>query len=174
MITNKIVASFSSLRRRRPTQPAANRIPANPCLFLWGTFQFVGLVESYNETLDFFSASGVPLRATVSMSLTESRYKVADIPQQRAWSRRSRFRRQPRSGRRSSAAGMDPTDWRETALANGMETPRFASVGRHQCRRRRELLRAVAGAAGGAGFSVGGSAISAPASPARSPPVRVP
>ena len=38
--------------------------------FEWGTFLFSGLIESYRETLDFFSAEGVPLRAQVSLSMT--------------------------------------------------------------------------------------------------------
>src|SRR5262249_55809343 len=80
VITKKIVELF--VTPPAPTDAAnGNPIPANPCLFQWGAFQFVGLVESYNETLAFFSASGVPLRATVSMSLKESRYKIADVTQ---------------------------------------------------------------------------------------------
>lgn len=38
--------------------------------FEWGAFLFSGLIESYRETLDFFSAEGVPLRAQVSLSMT--------------------------------------------------------------------------------------------------------
>jgi hypothetical protein len=38
--------------------------------FEWGTFLFSGLIESYREMLDFFSAEGVPLRAQVSLSMT--------------------------------------------------------------------------------------------------------
>lgn len=39
--------------------------------FQWGTFTFSGIAESYRETLDFFSADGVPLRSQVVMSLKE-------------------------------------------------------------------------------------------------------
>jgi hypothetical protein len=39
--------------------------------FQWGTFTFRGIAESYRETLDFFSADGVPLRAQIAMSLKE-------------------------------------------------------------------------------------------------------
>lgn len=39
--------------------------------FEWGSFSFSGIVESYRETLDFWSAEGVPLRALVSLSLTQ-------------------------------------------------------------------------------------------------------
>jgi hypothetical protein len=39
--------------------------------FEWGTFLFSGLIESYRETLDFFSPEGVPLRAQVSLTMTQ-------------------------------------------------------------------------------------------------------
>jgi len=39
--------------------------------FEWGTFLFSGLIESYRETLDFFSPEGVPLRAQVSLAMTQ-------------------------------------------------------------------------------------------------------
>ncbi|NJN82151.1 MAG: hypothetical protein HC802_07655 [Caldilineaceae bacterium] len=45
--------------------------------FEWGTFMFRGLVDSYKETIDFFAANGVPLRSTVSLTLT-SQDKVFD------------------------------------------------------------------------------------------------
>jgi hypothetical protein len=40
-------------------------------IFEWGTFLFEGYIESFNETLDFFAAEGVPLRSSVSLSITE-------------------------------------------------------------------------------------------------------
>jgi hypothetical protein len=38
--------------------------------FEWGNFVFSGLIESYRESLDFFSPEGVPLRALVSIAMT--------------------------------------------------------------------------------------------------------
>jgi hypothetical protein len=40
-------------------------------LFEWGSFVFTGFIDSYKETLDFFAPEGVPLRSTLSLSLTE-------------------------------------------------------------------------------------------------------
>lgn len=40
--------------------------------FVWGAFSFTGTMESYRETLDFFSDGGVPLRSTLSLGLKES------------------------------------------------------------------------------------------------------
>jgi hypothetical protein len=37
--------------------------------FQWGTFLFKGYIESLGETIDLFSADGVPLRATLAVSM---------------------------------------------------------------------------------------------------------
>jgi hypothetical protein len=37
--------------------------------FEWGLYTFSGMVETYRETIDFFSADGVPLRASVNLTL---------------------------------------------------------------------------------------------------------
>lgn len=39
--------------------------------FHWGEFTFVGSVTSLSQTIDYFSAGGTPLRATVHLSLYE-------------------------------------------------------------------------------------------------------
>lgn len=38
--------------------------------FSWGLYKFTGTVEQYKETLDLFSADGVPLRASVNLTLS--------------------------------------------------------------------------------------------------------
>ena len=40
--------------------------------FSWGTYTFTGIVEQYKETLDFFSASGVPLRSGINITLSSN------------------------------------------------------------------------------------------------------
>jgi hypothetical protein len=37
--------------------------------FAWGLYTFAGMMQSYTETIDFFSADGVPLRASVNLTL---------------------------------------------------------------------------------------------------------
>jgi contractile injection system tube protein len=41
-------------------------------VFQWGTTQFIGVIESLNETLDYWSSDGVPLRATLQISMKGS------------------------------------------------------------------------------------------------------
>jgi hypothetical protein len=52
-------------------QPVADdhkQVPPN-VEFSWGLYSFLGMVEQYKEAIDFFAASGVPLRSTVDISL---------------------------------------------------------------------------------------------------------
>jgi len=39
--------------------------------FLWGTFLFEGIVDSINENLEFFSEEAKPLRASISLGLSQ-------------------------------------------------------------------------------------------------------
>jgi LysM repeat protein len=41
--------------------------------FQWGDLLFKGIIQSMDETLDYFSEDGVPLRATVSLSMSGNR-----------------------------------------------------------------------------------------------------
>ena len=54
-------------------QPTPRRVR-----FLWGEFLFDGVVSQHQETFDYFSADGVPLRSKVALTLTEKdfRYNV--------------------------------------------------------------------------------------------------
>jgi hypothetical protein len=50
-------------RNNRPIQPGMG--------FEWGSFIFRGVVKSMDETLDYFSEEGVPLRANISLSVAQ-------------------------------------------------------------------------------------------------------
>lgn len=41
--------------------------------FVWGSFQFDGIMDNLEETLDFFSSDGKPLRASMNLSLSQQR-----------------------------------------------------------------------------------------------------
>ena len=50
-------------------------VPAKPARrvarFQWGSFIFYGVVQSLTQTIDFFSETGIPLRATVQLTLSD-------------------------------------------------------------------------------------------------------
>jgi len=73
-ITRNIAQFF--LQTRDPSQANSDRPPPpSRCHFRWGSFGFTGMVANMNETLDYFSSDGVPLRATVSLTLKEDRFQ---------------------------------------------------------------------------------------------------
>ncbi|MDD2897500.1 MAG: LysM peptidoglycan-binding domain-containing protein [Desulfuromonadaceae bacterium] len=44
--------------------------------FAWGSFHFDGLVDSIEESLEFFSHEGVPLRASMSISMSQQKIET--------------------------------------------------------------------------------------------------
>jgi hypothetical protein len=55
----------------RPYQDGGGKVPPS-VEFGWGAYSFTGIVEQYKETLDFFSASGVPLRSSINITLSSN------------------------------------------------------------------------------------------------------
>lgn len=125
-----------------PTERGQNDPPTAPpnVRFEWGSFQFDGLMESLEESLEFFSSDGRPLRASVSMGLTQPQtQKVAILP-----SGPPGF-----GGGGPQVPGVSPLatasagatlqsiaaaagggrDWQQIAAANGIENPRLLSPG---------------------------------------------
>jgi hypothetical protein len=45
--------------------------------FEWGLYKFSGMLESYKETIDYFSSDGVPLRSSINITMS-SQDKVFD------------------------------------------------------------------------------------------------
>jgi hypothetical protein len=113
------------------------------CLFQWGSFEFVGLVQSFDETLDFFSAEGTPLRATVALKLSEDRFQFRsretgaaerDTPRLTSTGADPGTAGGPQDAdsnpvsAANSEAGQDERGWRDTSLFNGVENPRLPSA----------------------------------------------
>lgn len=125
-LTQKIAETFM-----KPVD-AGGRQPKAPqrCRFQWGSFQFTGMISSYGETLDYFAPEGVPLRATLALTLKEDRYQF-DFTE--GFAGITEPRNQPTfvsggpgvtADQASQAAGKSPRDWRSVADANGAENPR--------------------------------------------------
>jgi hypothetical protein len=110
--------------------------------FLWGSFQFDGLADSLEESIEFFSPDGRPLRASVSLALSQQKITA--------------FTFRDTDGGGGGAAGTPRTpgtrplatapqgatlqgiadgqgrggDWQSIASANGIENPRLLVPGR--------------------------------------------
>jgi hypothetical protein len=65
-------AQLVSLTRPSAATPGtASTTSAKVVQFSWGSFVFIGMLSSMSQTIDYFSAAGVPLRATVDISLEQ-------------------------------------------------------------------------------------------------------
>lgn len=107
--------------------------------FAWGSFQFDGIMEGMEETIELFSAEGRPLRASVSITITQQ--KITTFAFNKA-SQPPGFTK-----RNGGAAGTTPqtqapggsnlqtlsadqnADWQQVAAANGIENPRMLEAG---------------------------------------------
>ena len=94
--------------------------------FEWGAYQFQGFMESFKETIDFFSADGIPLRALVSIGLARQD-NVFDTGSANTPPPSGSLVPTSSSSSAASAAaqGGDPNAARALASANGLENPRF-------------------------------------------------
>lgn len=54
-------------------KPAEGKFIPPAVRFLWGSFQFDGLVDSLEESLELFSAEGRPLRASIGLALSQQK-----------------------------------------------------------------------------------------------------
>ena len=62
-----VTANIANLLQ--PTQDGTKKA-APKIQFGWGTYSFNGVAEQFKETIDFFSADGVPLRSSIALTLS--------------------------------------------------------------------------------------------------------
>jgi hypothetical protein len=134
-------------------EPDQDKVP--PVVeFQWGTYTFRGMVESYKETIDFFAASGVPLRAAVNLSMARQDNVFSsdtakdppedvDVPLAAGDDATST----------ASRAG-DPGAGRSLAAQNGQDSMRFPTGASLTVGASVKLSPPVAFASGGAGIGV--------------------
>lgn len=134
-----------------------NAAPPSVVLFEWGTFKFQGLVESYKETIDFFAPTGVPLRASINLTLA-SQDKVFESLSQGS---DSKFEPLVQNLATSSESLTDvatqagnPNAARAIATNNGLESIRFPA-GAIALSAEIQLSPAAAFASGQAGLNAG-------------------
>ncbi|MGR3782622.1 MAG: CIS tube protein [Albimonas sp.] len=119
------IKAMAVVAAANPTQPP--RVS-----FTWGRFLFAGVIESLNETLEFWSAEGVPLRAAVQIVMQQ--VGEAEVGDQLAPDapERAAVRTAPEGGfgvaQVASDAG-DPGAGRRVAADNGLESMRLPGGG---------------------------------------------
>ncbi len=163
------VAAFmesSAAANKAKSNPSKTNPPAAPVLsFDWGAYHFQGFMESFKETIDFFSADGIPLRALVSVGLARQD-DVFDSSDAQAGVNANlapgSVVATPDDGDVTDLAsqGGDPNATRALASANGIENPRFTGGAALQVGGGIQLNAAVgfvasASVGGGIGISAG-------------------
>jgi hypothetical protein len=63
--------------RAKASKKDKNKVTPPGVRFLWGSFIFDGLVDSLEESLEFFSPQGRPLRASMSLALSQQKISEA-------------------------------------------------------------------------------------------------
>lgn len=133
---------------------AANSKRTPPALsFEWGAFKFQGVLDSLQETLDYFSEDGVPLRANLSIGISGIEDVVpyaapgAGTPGGQPGQTPLSPARAGDSVAKMAGAGGNSSNWKSIAAANNIDDPMHLSAG--------ALLDLSAGADGSAGVGVG-------------------
>lgn len=109
-----------------PGQSEARQTPPPTVLFEWGALKFKGIAEGYKETIDFFSADGVPLRAQVNLTLSRQD-KVFDEPAPVGNPGANAVSAPASSPSALASQGGDPNAARGIAAANNEESLRFSA-----------------------------------------------
>jgi Contractile injection system tube protein len=138
--------------------------------FQWGSYTFQGIMDSFKETIDFFSADGIALRALVSIGLSR---------QDQVFDEGQDFSGPTTAGSQISTSGNDsvlsvatrggdPSAARQLGTDNGLESLRFTGGASLQVNTGVQLnppaafvtasASASAGAGAGLGVSLGASA----------------
>ena len=122
--------------RPKPAEDDKTKFVPPAVRFLWGSFQFDGIMESLEESLEFFSPEGRPLRASVSLNLSQQKIEFLHNRRQspagcsRAGHANLWPRRPPAPPCRTWLRGWGKAqDWQTIAAANGIENPRLLRPG---------------------------------------------
>lgn len=105
--------------------------------FLWGTFLFEGILDSVNESLEYFSEDGKPLRSSLSiqMSKQDVNFEFGSQTGSGLGSAATPGTQAPQTARQgdsiqSMAARIGQQDnWQAQALLNNIDQPRIIATG---------------------------------------------
>lgn len=99
--------------------------------FVWGSFRFQGIMESVEESLEFFSPEGRPLRASVAIAMTQQKILVFPPKKDMAPTIKQPPGTKPTTAvpQGSSVQQMAGENWQGVAQANNVENPRRPPTG---------------------------------------------
>lgn len=104
--------------------------------FIWGSFQFDGLMESLEESLEFFSNDGRPLRSSVTINLSQQRITEFAFRKMNSNGKppspgTSKLTQTPAGATLPGMAASQgkANEWQSIAAANNIENPRQLQPG---------------------------------------------
>jgi hypothetical protein len=114
--------------------PSGDTFTSPAVKFVWGTFSFAGVMDSLDESLEFFSPDGRPLRASINLSISQQKIQIAPPtpgPGQPALpGTRPLATAAANQSLQSLAASQGlGGNWQSIAAANGITNPRLLSPG---------------------------------------------
>lgn len=111
----------------QPSEQDPKKLAPPGVRFHWGSFLFDGMVEGMEETLEFFSQDGKPLRSSITMTLSQQKILAAEfkgegkVPNQPG---QAPLKSAKQGDSLQSMAGKNGKgDWQGIASANGIEDP---------------------------------------------------
>lgn len=136
VLTGRVVDLMKATRRANaPANSSEAELFIPPQVeFQWGTFSFEGIAESIEESLEFWSPDGRPMRASIFISLSQQElaFKAPEGGAQAAPSAGTRQLTPAPAGSTlqgmAEARGMGD-QWQSVAAANGIENPRNLTPG---------------------------------------------
>jgi Contractile injection system tube protein len=126
--------------------------------FHWGSFIFDGVVDSMDENLEFFSSSGVPMRASVSLAISQQElsFQVGEAEAEGVGTNSFEEAKAGDSLQQMASKAGNP-DWKGVALANGIENPRLMPTGSLVNMSATGISASLGGASITAGAAIGAS-----------------
>jgi hypothetical protein len=148
--TTANVAYFikADLNPAKQTTKQQKRVPP-ACRFEWGTFRFDGVIDSLQETLDYFSEDGVPLRSTLALGFSGIDTMLEPNPKAPGTSPKKPVRA-GKSLPQVAGDNGDSSNWKSIAAANNIDDPLHLPAG--------TMLDLSAGASGSVGVGASVSA----------------
>jgi hypothetical protein len=113
--------------RAKPSKKDAKKLTPPGVRFLWGSFIFDGLVDSLEESLEFFSPQGKPLRASMTLAVSQQKILQSDfkgdgkVPPTKGTKPMSAAKQGDSLA--NMAAKQGKADWQSIAQAHGIEDP---------------------------------------------------
>lgn len=130
-LTNQVLF-FMTPQKQPPGPEGEDRYLPPGVRFQWGRFLFEGVMDSLNETLEYFSEDGRPLRSKLSVSFSKQEIRFEEGEQQGGSALGTSAA--PGGSNQQAAAGdtlqgLAGANWPSIAAANGIENPLDLAAG---------------------------------------------